>query len=166
MSGYFVEDAYARVFDFVIPADIPADKYRLTFDMINRSYEFEAKYETPDLWYLVGSCIGNGSWDNNSYALGTSLVPMYPQPDNKDMLNYVGYFPAGEGFKLIHSPGDWEEQWGMSDGRLVKNDGTSDVIKVAEDGYYQITYDLEMDVVSITKYTDVVNVFTSIGMPG
>ena len=166
MSGYFVEDAYARVFDFVIPADIPADKYRLTFDMINRSYEFEAIKETPDLWYLVGSCIGNGSWDNNSYALGTSLVPLYPQPDNKDMLNYVGYFPAGEGFKLIHSPGDWEEQWGMSDGRLVKNDGTSDVIKVAEDGYYQITYDLEMDVVSITKYTDVVNVFTSMGMPG
>ena len=166
MSGYFVEDAYARVFDFVIPADIPADKYRLTFDMINRSYEFEAIKETPDLWYLVGSCIGNGSWDNNSYALGTSLVPLYPQPDNKDMLNYVGYFPAGEGFKLIHSPGDWDEQWGMSDGRLVKNDGTSDVIKVAEDGYYQITYDLEMDVVSITKYTDVVNVFTSIGMPG
>ena len=166
MSGYFVEDAYARVFDFVIPAEIPADKYRLTFDMINRSYEFEAIKETPDLWYLVGSCIGNGSWDNNSYALGTSLVPLYPQPDNKDMLNYVGYFPAGEGFKLIHSPGDWEEQWGMSDGRLVKNDGTSDVIKVAEDGYYQITYDLEMDVVSITKYTDVVNVFTSMGMPG
>ncbi len=166
MSGYFVEDAYARVFDFVIPAEIPADKYRLTFDMINRSYEFEAIKETPDLWYLVGSCIGDGSWDNNSYALGTSLVPLYPQPDNKDMLNYVGYFPAGEGFKLIHSPGDWEEQWGMSDGRLVKNDGTSDVIKVAEDGYYQITYDLEMDVVSITKYTDVVNVFTSMGMPG
>ena len=166
MSGYFVEDAYARVFDFVIPADIPADKYRLTFDMINRSYEFEAIKETPDLWYLVGSCIGNGSWDNNSYALGTSLVPMYPQPDNKNMLKYAGYFPAGEGFKLIHSPGDWEEQWGMSDGRLVKNDGTSDVIKVAEDGYYQITYDLEMDVVSITKYIDVVNVFTSMGMPG
>ena len=166
MSGYFVEDAYARVFSFVMPADIPADKYRLTFDMINRSYEFEAIKETPDLWYLVGSCIGDGSWDNNSYALGTSLVPLYPQPDNKDMLNYVGYFPAGEGFKLIHSPGDWEEQWGMSDGRLVKNDGTSDVIKVAEDGYYQITYDLEMDVVSITKYTDVVNVFTSMGMPG
>ena len=166
MSGYFVEDAYDHVFVFCIPADIPADKYRLTFDMINRSYEFEAIKETPDLWYLVGSCIGNGSWDNNSYALGTSLVPLYPQPDNKDMLNYVGYFPAGEGFKLIHSPGDWDEQWGMSDGRLVKNDGTSDVIKVAEDGYYQITYDLEMDVVSITKYTDVVNVFTSMGMPG
>ena len=167
MSGYFVEDAYNRVFSFVIPADIPADKYRLTFDMINRSYEFEAIKESPDLWYLVGSCIGDGSWNNNNYyALGTSLVPLYPQPDNKDILNYVGYFPAGEGFKLIHTPGHWEEQWGMSDGRLVKNDDGSDVIKVTEDGYYQITYDLTMDVVTITKYTGVVDVFTSMGMPG
>ncbi len=166
MSGYFVEDAYDHVFSFVIPADIPADKYRLTFDMINRSYEFEAIKESPDLWYLVGSCIGDGSWNNNYYALGTSLVPLYPQPDNKDILNYVGYFPAGEGFKLIHTPGHWEEQWGMSDGRLVKNDDGSDVIKVTEDGYYQITYDLTMDVVTITKYTGVVDVFTSMGMPG
>jgi hypothetical protein len=166
MSGYFVEDAYDRVFNFCIPADIPADKYRLTFDMINRTYEFEAIKETPDLWYLVGSCIGDGSWDNNYYSLGTSLVPLYPQPDNKDMLSYVGYFPAGKGFKLIHTPGHWEEQWGMSDGHLVKNDDGSDVIKVTEDGYYQITYDLTMDVVTITKYTGVVDVFTSMGMPG
>ena len=167
MSGYFVEDAYDRVFDFCIPSDIPADKYRLTFDMINRTYEFEAIKETPDLWYLVGSCIGDGSWDNNSYSLGTSLVPLYPQPDNKHMLNYVGYFPAGEGFKLIHTPGDWLEQWGMgNDGRLVKNDDSSDAIRVAESGYYQITYDMEMDVVSITKYIGDVSVFTTMGMPG
>ena len=167
MSGYFVEDAYDHVFVFCIPAEIPADKYRLTFDMINRSYEFEAIKETPDLWYLVGGCIGDGSWGNDYYALGTSLVPLYPQPDNKYMLNYVGYFPAGEGFKLIHTPGDWQEQWGRgNDGRLVKNDGGSDVIRVAEDGYYQITYDLVMDVVTITKYTEHVDAFTSMSMPG
>ena len=167
MSGDFVEGPNEQVaFKFKIPAEIPADKYRLTFDMINRSFEFEAIKESPDLWYLVGSCIGDGSWNNNYYALGTSLVPLYPQPDNKSMLNYVGYFPAGEGFKLIHTPGDWQEQWGMSDGRLVKNDDGSDAIKVTEDGYYQITYDLTMDVVTITKYTGVVDVFTSMGMPG
>jgi len=167
MSGYFVEDAYDRVYVFCIPAEIPADKYRLTFDMMHHTYEFEAIKETPDLWYLVGSCIGDGSWDNNSYALGTSIVPLYPQPGNKDMLNYVGYFPAGEGFKMIHSPGDWSEQWGMgNDGRLVKNDDSSDAIRVVEGGYYQITYDLAMDVVSITKYTGVDYVFTTMGMPG
>ena len=169
LSGNFVEGTNDQIaFNFKIPADIRADKYRLTFDMINRSFEFEAIKESPDLWYLVGSCIGDGSWDNNYYSLGTSLVPLYPQPDNKDMLNYVGYFPAGKGFKLIHTPGSWDEQWGMgNDGRLVKNDGYSAGIEVAEDGYYQITYDLEMDVVSITKYTEYVSsVFTSMSMPG
>ena len=168
LSGNFVEGTNDQIaFNFKIPADIRADKYRLTFDMMNRSFEFEAIKESPDLWYLVGSCIGDGSWDNNYYSLGTSLVPLYPQPDNKDMLSYVGYFPAGKGFKLIHTPGHWEEQWGMgNDGHLVKNDDYSAGIEVAEDGYYQITYDLVMDVVTITKYTGVVNVFTSMGMPG
>ncbi len=169
LSGNFVEGTNDQIaFNFKIPADIRADKYRLTFDMINRTFKFEAIKESPDLWYLVGSCIGDGSWDNNYYSLGTSLVPLYPQPDNKDMLNYVGYFPAGKGFKLIHTPGSWDEQWGMgNDGRLVKNDGYSAGIEVAEDGYYQITYDLEMDVVSITKYTEYVSsVFTSMSMPG
>ena len=168
MSGYFVEGPIEQVaFNFKIPAEIPADKYRLTFDMINRSFEFEAIKESPDLWYLVGSCIGDGSWDNNYYSLGTSLVPLYPQPDNKDMLSYVGYFPAGKGFKLIHTPGHWEEQWGMgNDGRLVKNDDYSAGIEVAEDGYYQITYNLNIDVVTIAKYIGVVDVFTSMGMPG
>lgn len=168
MSGRFVEGANDQVaFNFKIPADIPANKYRLTFDMMNRTFQFEAINDMPDLWYLVGSCIGDGSWSNSYYDLGTSLVPLYPQPDNYSMLSYVGYFPAGKGFKLIHTPGVWDEQWGMIDGHLVKNDGSSDVIEVAEDGYYQITYDMTMDVVTITRYTGFVNyVFSAMGMPG
>jgi len=169
MSGTFVEGANDVVaFAFKIPADIRADKYRLTFDMFNRTFEFEPIIElgTPDLWYLVGSCIGNGSWGNAVDALGTALVPLYPATDNYSILNYIGYFPAGQGFKLIHNPGNWDEQWGMTDGVLVKNDGGSGNIEVAEDGYYQITYDMELDVVTITKYTGAVTTFTAMGMPG
>ena len=169
MSGRFVEGANNQVaFAFKIPADIPADEYRLTFDMKNRTFEFKAfkEIDSPDLWYLVGSCIGDGSWSNNPHDLGTSLVPLYPQPDNYSMLKYVGYFPAGGGFRLIHTPGMWDEQWGMSDGHLVKNDVNSDYIQVAEDGYYQIAYDLNADIVTITKYTGFVNVFSTMGMPG
>ena len=169
MSGSFVEGPNDEVaFAFKIPADIRADKYRLTFDMFNRTFEFEPIKElgTPDLWYLVGSCIGNGSWGNAPDALGTALVPMYPDPTNYSMLYYVGYFPAGQGFKLIHNPGSWDEQWGMTGGALVKNDGGSGNIEVAEDGYYQITYDMEYDAVTITKYTENVSVYNSIGMPG
>lgn len=169
MSGSFVEGANDQIaFAFKIPADIRADKYRLSFNMMDRTFEFEPIIElgTPDLWYLVGSCIGNGSWGNAADALGTALVPMYPATDNYSILNYVGYFPAGQGFKLIHIPGNWDEQWGMSDGVLVKNDGGSGNIEVAEDGYYQITYDMEMDNVTITKFTGTVGVYSSISMPG
>ena len=169
MTGSFVEGANDAVaFAFMIPASIRADKYRLTFDMLNRTFEFEPIIElgTPDLWYLVGSCIGNGSWGNAPDALGTALVPLYPEVGNYSILNYVGYFPAGQGFKLIHTPGSWDEQWGMTDGVLVKNDGGSGNIEVPEDGYYQITYDMDFDVVTITKYTGNVGVYSAMGMPG
>ena len=169
MSGSFVEGANDEIaFAFKIPADIRADKYRLTFDMLNRTFEFEPIIElgTPDLWYLVGICIGNGSWGNAPDALGTALIPLYPAIDNYAILSYVGYFPAGQGFKLIHTPGNWDEQWGMGDGALVKNDGGSSDIKMEEDGYYEIVYDMEMDAVTITKYTGAVSVFNIMGMPG
>ena len=54
----------------------------------------------------------------------------------------------------------------MSDGVLVKNDGGSGNIEVAEDGFYKITYDMDFDVVTITKYTDAVGVYNAMGMPG
>ena len=91
---------------------------------------------------------------------------MYPATDNYSILNYVGYFPAGQGFKLIHTPGNWDEQWGMANGVLVKNDGGSGNIEVAEDGYYQITYDMEMDLLTITKYAGNIGIYSMIGMPG
>ena len=169
MSGNFVEGANDEIaYAFKIPADIRADKYRLTFDMLNRTFEIEPIIElgTPDLWYLVGSCIGNGSWGNAPDALGTALIPLYPAIDNYAILSYVGYFPAGQGFKLIHTPGNWDEQWGMAGGVLVKNDGNSSNIEVAEDGYYQITYDMDFDALTITKYTGPVGVYGAMGMPG
>ena len=169
MSGNFVEGANDQVaFAFKIPGDIRADKYRLTFDMMNRTFEFEPIIElgTPDLWYLVGSCIGNGSWGNEPANVGIALVPLYPATDNYSILRYVGYFPAGQGFKLIHNPGSWDEQWGMKDGAFVKNDGGSSDIKLEEDGYYEITFDMDMDALTITKYTGFVNVYSMMGMPG
>lgn len=169
MSGTFVEGVNDQVaFSFKIPASADADKYRLTFDMMNRTFTFEPLKDlgTPDLWYLVGSCIGDGSWGNSAGNEGVGLIPMYPQTDNYSINTYVGYFPAGQGFKLIHTPGSWDEQWGQKDGVLVKNDGGSSDITVPEDGYYQITYDMQMDVLTITKYAGAVSVYDMIGMPG
>ncbi len=169
LSGTFVEGANDQVaFAFMIPGTIEADRYRLTFNMLTREFSIEPVIDlgTPDLWYLVGACIGDGSWGNNAGGEGVSLTPLYPDPDNYSMLTYVGYFPAGQGFKLIHTPGSWGEQWGMGSNGLVKNDGGSSDIKVDADGYYKITYDLVADAVIIEKYTGAVGVYASINMPG
>ena len=121
----------------------------------------------PDLWYLVGSCIGDGSWSNEAAKVGVSLIPMYTEVDDFTVLTYAGYFPAGQGFKIIHKPGSWDEQWGMTaDGAPVKNDGGSTDIKVAVDGYYLITYDMNTETLTIAPYDGTVKAFTSMGMPG
>lgn len=120
----------------------------------------------PDLWYLVGSCIGDGSWGNEQAKIGTALIPMYADSEDYTVLTYVGYFPAGQGFKLIHTPGSWDEQWGMTGGEPVKNDGGSGNIEVPADGYYQITYDMNTESLTITPYEGAVAVYSMIGMPG
>ena len=169
LTGTFVQGPNDQVaFAFMIPGSIEADRYRLTFNMLTGEFTIEPVIDlgTPDLWYLVGACIGDGSWGNGAGNEGVALTPLYPDPDNYSMLTYVGYFPAGQGFKLIHTPGSWGEQWGMGSNGLVKNDGGSSDIKLEADGYYKITYDLVADAVIIEKYTGNVGVYSSINMPG
>ena len=83
-----------------------------------------------ELWYLIGACIGDGSWGNDPANVGVSIIPMYPVFDTDGSvipgeIQYVGYFPADQGFKLIQVPGDWGAQWGQGDAGFVKNDGGS-----------------------------------------
>ncbi len=126
-----------------------------------------APIAVPDLWYLVGSCIGNGSWGNDPANIGTALIPMYSMADDDfSVLTYIGYFPAGQGFKLIHNPGNWDEQWGMGADGYVKNDGGSSDIKMSVDGYYQITYDMNTETLTIEPYIDAVSTYSMMCMPG
>ena len=125
-----------------------------------------APIAVPDLWYLVGSCIGDGSWGNDPANVGTALIPLYTEAEDFSVLTYVGYFPAGQGFKLIHKPGMWDEQWGMTDGVCVKNDGGSSNIEVAADGYYQVTYDMNAETLTVEPYQGPVGVYSKITMPG
>ena len=125
-----------------------------------------APIAVPDLWYLVGSCIGDGSWGNDPANIGTALIPMYTEAEDFTVLTYVGYFPAGQGFKLIHQPGNWDEQWGMADGAYVKNDGGSSNIEVPADGYYVVTYDMNTETLTVEPYDGIVGVYSMMGMPG
>ena len=114
-------------------------------------------------WYLVGGNIGDGSWSNSSTDdIGVSLFPMAEGSDG--ILTYTDYFEAGE-FKLIKTPGSWDEQWGYSDG-YVKNDGGSGNITIDAAGYYTINLDYTNDVLEVVEYTDDVTDYSEIYVTG
>lgn len=115
----------------------------------------------PELWYLTGGCIGDGSWGNDGVQnIGVSLVPMslvegyeYNATTGQGEIQYTGYFLAGQGFKLIKTPGSWDDQWGNSgaDGidNPVKNDGGSANLMVPTSGYYTVRLNTATDVLTI-----------------
>ncbi len=124
-----------------------------------------------EFWYLIGACIGDGSWGNTADGVGVSIIPMYPVYDTDGSvmpgeIQYVGYFPADQGFKLIQVPGDWGAQWGQGDAGFVKNDGGSSDIKLAADGYYKVHLNTATDELTIEPYEGTVSVYEMIGMPG
>ena len=131
------------------------------------------KDAAPELWYLVGECIGDGSWGNSADNIGTAIVPLmtladetYDKVTGKGVIAYTGFFPGGKGFKLIKTPGDWNEQWGAGDAGYMKNDGGSGNITVASDGYYTVKLDTKNDVLTIEPYDGTPRAFTTMGMPG
>lgn len=131
------------------------------------------KDAAPELWYLVGECIGDGSWGNSADNIGKAIFPLmtladesYDKVTGKGVIAYTGFFPAGKGFKLIQIPGKWDDQWGAGDAGYVKNDGGSGNITVAADGYYTVKLDTKNDVLTIDPYDGAPRAFTSMGMPG
>jgi hypothetical protein len=110
----------------------------------------------PATYYLIGACIGDGSWTNGPEAIGVSMIPLslianqeYDKVDGTGIFMYTGYFPAGVGFKLVGIPGSWDEQWGQTDGALVHNDSGSSDITVAADGWYTITLNTMSNVLTV-----------------
>ena len=113
----------------------------------------------PELWYLIGGCIGDGSWGSE---VGVAVFPMspveggvYDAVTGQGPLTYTGYFPEGGGFKLVKTPGQWADQWGSSANNSidspVKNDGGSGDFKVTTSGYYRLDLDTKNDVLTITE---------------
>ena len=172
MSGTFVKGRNDQAaFSFVIPASIPADSYKLTFDMKKRTFMFKAiegpvEPVLPDLWYLVGSGFGDGSWSNlGADDVGVSLVPMFGVPGSADLLKWVGYLEANTMFKIIHTPGE-SEQLSMVDGVIALNNGDGGNIRVTDAGYYEITVNTDTHEVTIGRVDITPGVYGTIGMPG
>ena len=137
-------------------------------------YYIELADAPIELWYLVGEGIGSADWDNGENSVATGgLIPMYPIEGNdydkrtgQGEIQYVGYFMAGKGFKIIMTPGNWDNQWGMGDGAFVKNDGGSGNLTVDADGYYRIRLNTASDELVIEPYDGAVGVYAMIAMPG
>lgn len=102
----------------------------------------------PAPYYLIGEPIGDGAWDNSN--IGVSIIPMalvedfeYHKTTGKGEFVYTGYFPAGQGFKIIGIVGSWDEQWGNGDAdgidNPVHNDGGSKNFMVPTSGWYTVT---------------------------
>lgn len=121
----------------------------------------------PDLWYLTGSCVGDGRGLVNSSeeTVGISLIPMYATPGKLSKLTYIGYLGRGK-FYIVHRPGDWSEKWGTNaDGGIEFNGGTP--ISVGEAGYYKIDLDVDHNTLDINMYDgEIPETNSSMNMPG
>ena len=56
-------------------------------------------------YWLVGDCVGDGLWTNDSDPYNSSMTPMLPNEDGNFV--YAGYFPAGGQFMIVSNPGSW-----------------------------------------------------------
>ncbi len=127
----------------------------------------------PRFWYLVGSGIGDGSWNNSVGGLGVALYPLNIVTGNAynkagdGTFTYTGYFESSKGFKLIRDLGLWDAQWGISGSTYVYNDNSSSDIKVAADGWYTVTLNSVKNTLTIEAVTaPSTAAYTAIGLIG
>ena len=153
--------------------------YSNVVEVLVAPYYVELKDAAPVLWYLVGSCIGNGSWGNTGDGdIGNSLIPLLPSPEatfdanGNGILLYAGYFPAGGQFKFIKVPGSWNEQLNFTnvdspDASIVRDeDGDNHNVGIVKEGYYKITLNTVDGKVTVEPYDGTVRTFTTMNLPG
>ena len=142
-------------------------------------YYIELADAPIEIWYLVGSGIGSADWDNGDNSVATGgLIPMYPIMGNEydprtgqGEIQYAGYFNAGQQFKLILVPGNWDAQLNFtnvkSPGSFISDeDGDNHNIGIVEAGYYVIRLNTKTSELVIEQYEGTPGVYTQIAMPG
>ena len=132
----------------------------------------ELKPADPEIWWLIGSDIADGSWGGD---MGKCVIPMqtlngaeYDKKTGQGEIQWIGYLGGG-GFKLRGSLDDnWATQWGQGDafGQYVKNDGGSGNITVPEAGLYTVTLNTAKDELTIEKYDGSAPVFDGMAIAG
>ena len=106
-------------------------------------YYVELTPADPEIWWLIGADIADGSWGSD---MGKCVIPLqtvdgaeYDSKTGQGEIQWIGYLD-GNGFKLRGALDDgWAAQIGQNDGGYVKNDGGSGNITVNEAGVYKVT---------------------------
>lgn len=123
-----------------------AKAYSNAIKMLVKPYYFDPNAATaiPDMWWFIGSCIGDGTWDK------AQVYPLAFSADKSKLQSTVYLTTAG--FKMVKTPGKWDDQIGQGDawGEFKVNDGGSGNITPEADGYYVVT--LEGTTLSISEY--------------
>ncbi|MGB3773844.1 MAG: SusF/SusE family outer membrane protein [Leeuwenhoekiella sp.] len=100
--------------------------------------------------FLVGDATAVG-YNNN--ANNPAFVR---NPDNENEFSYTGRFLAdGTGFKFLEIRGQWQPQWGLTDGSAAVNDGSGndpDPVTVSSEGYYTVTLNKDVPEISVEAY--------------
>lgn len=147
-------------------------------------YYVELSDAAPEIWYLIGGCIGDGSWGSD---IGTNVIPLtplageeYDKTTGRGKIGWTGYLTSA-GFKIRGSLTDnWARQIGQGDayGDFAVNNGGSGNITVPEDGIYVVTLDTKQyaadeaadnattTALTITKYDETPTVYESIRIAG
>ena len=133
-------------------------------------YFMELKGKDPVLWYLVGSCVGDGSWKGD---VGVAFYPMSVAPEatfdknGYGELTSIAYLTT-KGFKLVQVPGEWQFQWGQGDswGEFKYCEGGSANITVPADGYYTINLNTATNELTIEEYSEAVTVYPEMFVSG
>lgn len=102
-----------------------------------------APVETKMHLYMVGDATAAG-WEpaNNN-------TPLFRDSENEHLFYFEGRFAGGadvEGFKLLETSGDWQPQWGLSEGSLSNSTilgGDPDAIPVPADALYSLVINTE-----------------------
>ncbi len=142
-------------------------------------YYVELSNAAPEIWYLTGGCIANGSWNNAPDKIGEGMTPMYIIPayeydkkTGKGEIEYAGYFPDEANFKIIAPEGlsNWNYGicGGTEEGGQVYRDGGDDPgnIVVKQGGYYKITLNTASHALTWEKLDGIHAPYTQIAMPG
>lgn len=135
-------------------------------------YYVELKPADPEIWWLIGADIADGSWGGD---MGKCVIPMqtldgaeYDNKTGQGEIQWIGYL-GGNGFKLRGSLDDgWATQWGQGDafGSYVKNDGGSGNITVPAAGLYKVTLNTKSDNLTIEPYDGSAPVYTGMAIAG